>query len=600
MYGEVTLMCSHAKRRETDGYRSKTTLGPIHTWPSSLQSYTKTLASFPYPAAIFWGDELLLLHNRAWAGAGGIDGQGRPLRSSLSATVWSSLHSSLNGGVPTQLASKDVLMSNQDDRVEYTVLVSPLFEHDKDNSSGVLLQLLPTLQTSIPQAIAYRSNQGHPDSSKQKIASMWTADSAENVPFYKRPSFRSFLHNFPSGLAIIDHEAKAVLVNQQFYELTSHRGDDKSFKSWPQSIDPGDHERVMDAYREALISQRDLRTEFRIQEEPHPWRLLLLTPLQDDNLQHFALREDGGFICNIVDITTEKNAELTERRSAREARERKDQQERFIDMISHEIRNPLSAVLHCAEDIDDAVRSRAKEDIRVTDILEAVETINLCIAHQKNIVDDVLSFSKLDASLLSLSPRTVQPRTQMATTLKMFQPELRKQGIDFEYRIDHSYVDCNIDWVIADLLRIGQVLINLVTNAIKFTAKSDGTEKIIVSCGASMERPASYPPNVVFFESEESAIRMDATTTSEWGNGEVLYLMVAVKDTGIGISNEGQKRLFERFRQAKPKTEEIYGGSGLGLNISRKLCHLHGGEIGVKSKEGKGSTFGFFLQNSEE
>jgi CheY-like chemotaxis protein len=71
--------------------------------------------------------------------------------------------------------------------------------------------------------------------------------------------------------------------------------------------------------------------------------------------------------------------------------------------------------------------------------------------------------------------------------------------------------------------------------------------------------------------------------------------MVAVRDTGIGISDEAQKRLFERFNQATPRTESIYGGSGLGLNVSRRLCHLHGGEIGVSSKEGEGSTFGFFF-----
>lgn len=72
--------------------------------------------------------------------------------------------------------------------------------------------------------------------------------------------------------------------------------------------------------------------------------------------------------------------------------------------------------------------------------------------------------------------------------------------------------------------------------------------------------------------------------------------MVSVKDTGIGISEEGQQRLFQRFQQATPKTEETYGGSGLGLNISRKLCHLHGGEIGVSSEKGSGSTFGFFFK----
>jgi hypothetical protein len=69
-----------------------------------------------------------------------------------------------------------------------------------------------------------------------------------------------------------------------------------------------------------------------------------------------------------------------------------------------------------------------------------------------------------------------------------------------------------------------------------------------------------------------------------------------VKDTGIGISEQAQKRLFERFNQATPRTQSVCGGSGLGLNVSRKLCHLHGGEIGVSSVEGEGSTFGFFFK----
>lgn len=105
-----------------------------------------------------------------------------------------------------------------------------------------------------------------------------------------------------------------------------------------------------------------------------------------------------------------------------------------------------------------------------------------------------------------------------------------------------------------------------------------------------------YPPNVVFFDTEDLGFRMDGTNSSEWGNGEALFILVAVKDTGIGISDDNQKKLFQRFRQATPKTEEKYGGSGLGLMIARKLCQLHGGEIGVSSVEGVGSTFGFFFR----
>lgn len=99
-----------------------------------------------------------------------------------------------------------------------------------------------------------------------------------------------------------------------------------------------------------------------------------------------------------------------------------------------------------------------------------------------------------------------------------------------------------------------------------------------------------------FFSHDNIPFHIDSTRSGEWGSGSVIYIMVAVRDTGIGISPDNQKKLFERFGQATPKTQENYGGSGLGLFISRKLCQLHGGDIGVASKYGEGSTFGFFFK----
>lgn len=415
------------------------------------------------------------------------------------------------------------------------------------------------------------------------------------VPLDVNVTAQELADMLPTGIAILNHQDEPVFANQRFRELTTCRSV-KSFECWSKSIHPEDYGRVAAAYFEALRSRNALRIEYRTHGQTSLWRALVLAPLDDADIQRLRLGSKGGFICTITDITLEKTAELSQRKIADEAKERKQQQERFIDMISHEVRNPLSAILHCTEDILQLVQDSDGSQIPLADISQAAETISLCVAHQKRIADDVLIFSKLDASMVTLSPRSVQPKRHLGNSLTIFRPELRKQDIQFEYKLDNSYAEHEIEWVMADLDRMGQVLINLVSNAIKFTAKSDGTRHIRVSMGASPERPPSYPPNVVFFDSDEAALRLDATNTPEWGDGQVVYIMAAVKDYGIGISEQAQKRLFERFNQATPRTQSVYGGSGLGLNVSRKLCHLHGGEIGVSAKEGEGSTFGFFFK----
>lgn len=162
--------------------------------------------------------------------------------------------------------------------------------------------------------------------------------------------FQRFAELLPTGLAILNAEAEAVFVNDEFFELTTKKSS-REFRSWPESIDPRDHDRVMGQYRDAFQQRSELRVEFRtvIEEaqETEPWRMFLLRPLSQDTT--------SGYICAVVDIGEIKNAEMAQQKAAEEAKDRKEQQERFIDMVSHEIRNPLSAVLHLAEEIKELV-----------------------------------------------------------------------------------------------------------------------------------------------------------------------------------------------------------------------------------------------------
>ncbi len=176
----------------------------------------------------------------------------------------------------------------------------------------------------------------------------------------------------------------------------------------------------------------------------------------------------------------------------------------------------------------------------------------------------------------------------------MFEGELDTNGIAMEFRMEKTYLDLDVDWVKLDPSRLLQVLINLTTNAIKFT---HGQEKrtIVVSVGASKERPTIGSSEVSYFPSRSKRTDL-VTEDAEWGTGDEIYLHFAVQDTGRGLNDQEKTLLFQRFRQASPRTHVQYGGSGLGLFISRELTELQGGEIGVSSERGVGSTFAFYVK----
>ncbi|KAF1829678.1 putative histidine kinase HHK12p [Decorospora gaudefroyi] len=579
---------------------STTPLGPRDYWPTAVKCLVNTcILPMPHCAAIFWGSDLTVIHNLAWEKArGGLDGQATSARDSYENEALGTLRTVLRGRT-VKVAARYFLKQVPDDHNTQVLLSTILDENGK--RQGVLAQLLQSqnVERYIPIEGIDQLARNHPGRQLKPSESQQDGShrGTEQADAAQTSLFQRFAELLPNGLAILDKDAEAIFVNDGFFKLTTNKGNNE-FRAWPESIHPDDYVDVMSAYRQAFEDRQELQIEFRCdvaeltEMKGEQWRLFLLKPLSEE--------ADAGFISAVIDITDIKQAQLTQEKAAKEAKERKEQQERFIDMVSHEIRNPLSAVLHLAEEVKEVTKEigGAHDDVRdqVADILDAADTILLCVSHQNTLVDDILSFSKLDSMMLSLVPRQTRPKWEFSQALRVFHSEFKAKNIKFHYAMDVSYEEQGVDDVIADLNRMKQVLVNLITNAIKFTSRKNGERKITVSMGASVDRPTSYPPNVIFFSEGKEAFHLDSTMTSEWGAGAAMYLMVAVKDTGIGISKDGQAKLFERFRQATPKTQERYGGSGLGLFISRKLCTLHGGDIGVSSKEGEGSTFGFFFK----
>lgn len=264
------------------------------------------------------------------------------------------------------------------------------------------------------------------------------------------------------------------------------------------------------------------------------------------------------------------------------------------------MRNPLSAILQSADAIVSTLKSAEmpsledesglKEDV-AEEIIDAAQTIILCAQHQKRIVDDILTLSKLDSSLLEISPDKVQPPKLLEKALKMYEAEIERADIAAKVNIEPSYDELGMDWVVLDPSRLLQVIINLLTNAIKFTQFSQ-ERNITLSIGASYDRPTGKHHGVEFIPTKHA--KRAHSPLDDWGDGERIYVQIAVADTGRGLSEDEMKVLFQRFSQASPKTYSQYGGSGLGLFISRELCELQGGQIGVSSQNGR-TVFTFFV-----
>ena len=339
----------------------------------------------------------------------------------------------------------------------------------------------------------------------------------------------------------------------------------------------------------------------------------------------------------ISDVSLQRWQLEQERRRKEEAIESKRQQENFIDMTSHEMRNPLSAIIHCTdaiiaslsriEDLDEVTRPMTPTNPNITtqltqegseqqtsqdteqgnegsskregkkllrDAIDHAETIETCAQHQKRIVDDILTMSKLDSKLLAVTPCTVNPINIVTDALKMFEVEARRVDIALTSVIHESYKAVQHEFLDLDPSRVKQVLINLLTNALKFT-KTGKRREVTINVKGSLEPPSREMTSAEFiprFKSPADEYEQPALRDRK----NPIYILFEVTDTGQGLSEEEKGTLFNKFVQASAKTHVKYGGSGLGLFISRRLTELQNGAIGVSSQQGVGSTFAFYIE----
>lgn len=409
----------------------------------------------------------------------------------------------------------------------------------------------------------------------------------------------------PVGIFIANTDGSFSYCNDMWWQISRmDRIEDfaKTSHTWMHNVVEKDRPALQAAWEKMLVEKSTMSIEFRFKcsqrignDIVDTWVLMSAYPES-----HHNAAKDSIFGC-VTDISIQKRAEKVQNDRRKEAIELKRQQENFIDITSHEMRNPLSAILQCVDEINSNITefsdyNSLESTKRLHDnCLDAANTIGLCASHQKRIVDDVLTLSKLDAKLISITPTDAQPLVVVEHVLKMFQPEIRAHDIQLNFHVDQSYHRHQINWVTLDPSRLQQVLINCVTNAIKFT-HSRKIRTISISVKAYVDMAELQNNGTTYFEPSDFGGGDVFEDKSQNDEGQPVFLHFTVQDSGSGINDQDLKALFQRFRQATPRTHVQYGGSGLGLFISRILVEMQGGQIGVVSQEDEGSSFYFYIQ----
>jgi len=219
----------------------------------------------------------------------------------------------------------------------------------------------------------------------------------------------------------------------------------------------------------------------------------------------------------------------------------------FLANMSHEIRTPLNGIIGMVD-----ILKHTKLQDEQLEYLSIIETSG---ENLLTIINDILDFSKIEAGRIELEQIPMKLDQELSRVVSLLQVMAERKKLSIKFHIEENVPN----FLIGDPVRLKQIIINLVNNAIKFTDK--GGVSILVEKQRLVDGKA--------------------------------MLLFKVVDTGMGISEEGQKRLFQSFSQVDISTTRKFGGTGLGLAISKNLSIMMGGEIGVSSKEAIGSTFWF-------
>ena len=362
---------------------------------------------------------------------------------------------------------------------------------------------------------------------------------------------RATLENMAQGVAMYDAEHRLVTWNEKFVEYLEmpeeFLGTDRTFSDYIRYIG------ARGEFGENADIEVELAKRLKVLSTSHSFE----RTRPDGTV--LEVRRDpvagGGFIAIYTDITERKRAErlLLEAKEAAESASKVKSS--FLANMSHELRTPLNAIIGYSELLAEDAIDRGDEPA-----LKDLQKIQAAGKHLLGLINDILDLSKIEAGRMDLYLERISLPRLVDEVKTIVDPMVHKND-------NELVIECpaDIGQLNTDFTKLKQCLINLISNAAKFTSKGN------VSLRVSRQETAGGPSAIKF----------------------------AVSDSGIGMTEEQIGRLFKAFTQADFSTTRNFGGTGLGLTITKHFCKMMGGSIEVTSKPGEGSTFTVVLPDQE-